>query len=141
MSEKCVITLDQTDELQKKAFTFAYELAKNAELSNETLCDFWNKLVVNKEVYEEFVYFMEHGDYLCKANIEHVNVIDIMIWQMDHFKAQLDQDKTKAKQNGDYMVFTAFYTFVKMYENPEPILESLSRDTGSDYLDKYQAWS
>ena len=59
MSEKCVITLDQTDELQKKAFTFAYELAKNAELSNETLCDFWNKLVVNKEVYEEFVYFMD----------------------------------------------------------------------------------
>lgn len=141
MSEKLVIHLDKDDTVQQQAFSFAYALSKHAEQTDAFVCDFWNRLFANKAVYEEFVYFMQHADYLCKAKIENVSVVDIMVWQMDRFKAELDQDKSLSKQNGDYMLLMAFDTFLSMYEDPSPILKAMASDTGTDYLGKYQSWS
>lgn len=141
MSDKLVIHIDRDDVQKQQAFAFAYELNKNAHQDSAFLYQFWNQLMAHEDVYQEFVYFMEHGDYLCQAKPGGVSVIDIMIWQMDHFKAELDVDKTEAKQNGDYMVLMAFNTLLTMYDNPEPILKALGSDTGTDYLGKYQSWS
>ena len=69
--------------------------------------------------------------------MEGYHVIDILIWQMDHFKARMDMDNVKHKQNEAVMILTAFDTFLKMAENPEEYTLRLQVDTGTEYPDKF----
>lgn len=137
MTEKLSIRLDVNDPLQTKAFQWAMALCEYAHMDHIFLADFWNRLVSDQDVYEEFCYYLKHQDYLCKTNVCGYTVVDVLIWQMDRFKAELDMDKTEMKQNGDKMLLMAFDTFLKMRKNPEHYVEAMQSDTGTDYPGKY----
>lgn len=137
MSEKLQIQLDVNNELQTKAFRWAMALCEYSKMDNVFLADFWNRLVNDKGIYEEFVYYLEHGDFLCKEEILGVSLPDLMIWQLDRFKSELDRDKSDLKGNGDKMILMAFDTMLKMRKEPEKYKEFLEKDTGTDYLGKY----
>ena len=137
MAEQLQIRLDVNDALQTRAFSWAMELCKFAKMSNEFLADFWNRLMDDPDVYQEFTYYLEHEDYLCTAKAEGYTVVDILIWQMDRFKMELDMDKSDMKQNGDKMLLMAFDTFLKMRKEPDFYVRAMQTDTGTDYLGKY----
>jgi len=137
MSEKIKIKLDPDNEMQLRAFQWLTALCSYAHKDSVFLADFWGRLMEHEDVYEEFCYYMEHGDYLCHVKISGYTVIDIMIWQMDRFKADLDQDCREMKQNGDLMLLMAFDTLLKMKVNPAPYVTAMQSDTGTDYVDKY----
>ena len=99
--------------------------------------EFWEKLQADEEILQEFVYYMEHGNFACKAKVEGYTVIDIMIWQMDHFKARLDRDNSGTRQNGDRMLLLAFNTLLDMRKNPHEYTQKMQSETGTDYPDKY----
>lgn len=98
---------------------------------------FWNALQESPGVYGEFVYYMENQNFLCKYKVEGYTVVDIMVWQMDHFKAQLDRGLYDMKQNGDKMLLMAFDTMLKMEKQPEKYVRLLQSETGTDYPGKY----
>lgn len=89
------------------------------------------------EICQELAYYMEHGDFACKAKVQGCTVVDIMVWQMDHFKARLDRDNTGTRQNPDRMVLLAFDTLLKMRKEPEKYVAKLRQETGTDYEGKY----
>ncbi len=60
-----------------------------------------------------------------------------MVWQMDHFKAQLDRGHDDMKQNGDKMLLMAFDTMLKMEKQPEKYVYLMQSETGTDYPEKY----
>lgn len=99
--------------------------------------NFWKKLKSDEEIFQEFIYYMEHGNFACKAKIEGYTVIDVMIWQMDHFKARLDRDNSGTRQNGDKMLLLAFDTLLNMRKNPNEYIQKMQTETGTDYPDKY----
>ena len=80
---------------------------------------------------------MEHGSFACKAKVQGYTVVDIMVWQMDHFKARLDRDNTGTRRNPDRMVLLAFDTLLKMRTEPEKYIAKLKQETGTDYEGKY----
>ncbi|MCD7840964.1 MAG: hypothetical protein LUG56_00675 [Lachnospiraceae bacterium] len=84
----------------------------------------------------EFSYYLEHQNFLCNANVDGYTVVDIMVWQMDHFKAQMDRGKYAMRENGDTMLLMAFDTFLKMKQDKEPYLLKLQGETGTDYPGK-----
>lgn len=98
---------------------------------------FWGKLKEDEEIYEEFSYYLEHGNFACKAKVEGYTVVDVMVWQMDHFKARLDRDNSGTRQNGDRMLLLAFDTLLNMRKEPEKYILKMSGETGTDYPDKY----
>ena len=81
---------------------------------------FWKALRESGPVYREFIYYL-----------------DIMVWQMDHFKAQLDRGHDDMKQNGDKMLLMAFDTMLKMEKQPEKYVYLMQSETGTDYPEKY----
>lgn len=99
--------------------------------------EFLKKLQQDKEIYEEFVYYMEHGNFACQAKVQGYTVVDVMIWQMDHFKARLDRDNSGTRQNGDRMILLAFNTLLDMKIEPDKYIRKMSEETGTDYPDKY----
>lgn len=99
--------------------------------------EFWENMLKWDDIYTEYVYYLVGREFTSRMSIEGYHVIDIMIWQMDHFKAKLDVDTYDMKHNEAKMVLSAFDTFLKMAEHPEEYIERMQVDTGTDYPDKY----
>ena len=112
--------------------TFIEELCLRA---GEDVCyarTFEEMLAADEQVREEFIYFMEHNDFACKVKVEGYSIVDILIWQIDHFRAWLDRDTTGTKHNKDRMVLLAFDTLLKMRKEPHKYLEKMMGETGTD---------
>ena len=114
-----------TEELKKRC--------EDAGLKEEFAQAFREKLFADEGMFEEWKYFSETGNFLCKEKISEYSVVDILIWQMDHFRATMDRDNSRTKQNKDRMVLLAFDTFMKMKKNPEDYLQKLTGETGTDF--------
>lgn len=98
---------------------------------------FTKQLFEEPEIREEFAYYMETKEFLCGAKIGDYTVVDIMVWQIDHFKAGMDRGMTGMKENSSKMVLRAFDTMLKMKKNPEKYMELMRTETGTDYPGKY----
>lgn len=98
---------------------------------------FWSAMQESPPVYQEFVYYLKNRNFLCEYRIEGYTIVDIMVWQMDHFKAEMDRGREDMKQNGDKMLLMAFDTMLKMEKQPEKYVYLMQTQTGTDYPGKY----
>lgn len=116
---------------------FVKKLCRYGGEDEEFEMQFWAALTADEEILAELTYYMEHGDFACRAKVQEYTVVDIMIWQMDHFKARLDRDNTGTRQNPNRMVLLAFDTLLKMRKEPEKYAAKMRQETGTDYEGKY----
>lgn len=122
---------------KKELMTQIQELCDRCGQSDAFLEEFANALLADEEICREFVFYMEHGTFACRAKVEGYTIVDIMVWQMDHFKAWLDRDNSQTKQDADQMLLKAFCTFLAMKKAPDPYIRKMRYETGTDYPDKY----
>ncbi|HBA70342.1 MAG TPA: hypothetical protein DCZ40_13440 [Lachnospiraceae bacterium] len=113
---------------------FGSEAGENGEFLKELAAG----LAESPEIGQEFLFYAETGNFSCKAKIEGYTAVDIMIWQIDHFKAQMDRGKYDMRENGSKMVLRAFDTMLKMEKEPEKYKRLMQTETGTDYPDKYR---
>lgn len=122
----------------ENAYQFAAALCYYANKDKAFLEDFWERLRQEDDILEEFCYYMENQKFACCVSIEGYTVIDVMVWQIDHFKAELDRRDPDMRDNGDKMLLMAFDTFLKMRKDPEKYIWIMQEETGTDYPDKYR---
>lgn len=125
--------LDQEKELER----YALELALAAGKTQEEAEAFKNGLVQDPEILEEFEYFYINRDFLCRHKVAGYSVVDILVWQVDHFKAYLDRHDEVNRHDRDKLVYSAFEVLLKMRDNPKFYTDKLSAETGTDYEGKY----
>ncbi len=106
-------------------------------LQEDFLEAFWQELLKDDEIYLEYVHYLLHGDFACKVKVGGANITDVLVWQIDHFKAQLDVDTTLTKRRSGSMVLLAFDTFLRMKKDPGAYLAKMQADTGTDYPGKF----
>ncbi len=121
---------------ESKEYQWAKALCECAGENESFLNQFWNKLINSPKVYEEFSFYLKNGQFLGKNSIAGMTIIDIMIWQMDHFKSDLDRGLYDMQSNPDVMLLRAFETMLEMEQRPEAYLQKYSNDTGTDYPGK-----
>lgn len=90
----------------------------------------------DERLMREFEYYAEHNDFACGLKIDGLTVVDILVWQVDRFKAAIDEGRFELKYNGPHMVLSAFYTMGDVIKNPERYKERFNCETGSDYPGK-----
>lgn len=112
-------------------------LCNAAGETEEFTQNFIKRLGQAPEIYKELLYFAYYQNFLCQYKIKGYSIVDIMVWQMDHFKAQLDRDNYAVKHNQNKMVVMAFDTFLNMEKEPLKYVELLQSETGTDYPEKY----
>ena len=122
---------------EKQAVCFIKELCRYAGEDDAFARRFWEKLSADEEIYREFLYYIANGNFACQAKVEGYTVVDVMVWQMDHFKARLDRDNSGTRQNGDRMLLLAIDTLLDMRRNPREYIAKMQGETGTDYPDKY----
>lgn len=121
----------------EKIIFFTRELCRYAGEDGEFARAFAEKLFQDEEILEELTFYMQNGNFACKARVEGYTVVDVMVWQMDHFKARLDRDNSGTRRNGDRMVLLAFDTLLNMRKDPGKYIAAMQGETGTDYPDKY----
>ena len=112
-------------------------LCEFAGQNEEFRDEFVAKLKANADVLEEFEYYFYNGSFLGEESVEGMTLVDIMIWQMDHFKSDLDRGFYDMQSNPDKMLLMAFDTMLNMKTNPEKYISKFKTDTGTDYPGKY----
>jgi len=112
-------------------------LAKEGGLELSFVKEFLELLSGSEAVSEEYAYFMHNNTFLGKHSICGMSVVDIMIWQTDHFKSDLDRGKYDMQNNPNKMLLMAFHTMLMMEKEPQKYLEQYAQDTGTDYPGKY----
>ncbi len=123
--------------MEERAYQWARALCYYAGEGVEFLREFWQMLEQSEGVMREFTYYLEYQNFLCEYKVAGYSVVDLMVWQMDHFKAQMDRGKDDMKHNGDKMLLMAFDTMLKMEQSPEYYVNLLQTETGTDYPEKY----
>ena len=125
------------EEEKTRAYAWARALCHYAGEDEAFLERFFGMLSDSEGVSKEFLYYLEHQNFLCEYQVAGYSLIDIMVWQMDHSKAQLDRDRESMKNNGDKMLLEAFHTMLLMERDPQHYVNLMQTETGTDYPDKY----
>jgi len=121
----------------ERARQFAETLCGYAGADRAFYESFWTGLCEEEDILEEFCYYLEHRQFACRVSVSGYTVVDVMVWQIDHFKAQLDRRDPGMGQNGDKMVLMAFDTLLKMKKDPAKYVRAMQGETGTDYPEKY----
>lgn len=124
--------MDNNNEL----YEYAKKLCEDACEEAGVLDAFYNRVSSYPEVMREFDHYRQHNDFLCELKVEGITVADILVWQIDRFKAALDEGKFALKYNGPHMVLAAFYTMCDVIDDPSRFTSRFSSETGSDYEGK-----
>ena len=125
------------DTMKEEVKIWVRELCGTAGAGEEFCSHFIGKLETSPPICKELIYYAENLEFLCEYKIEGYTVVDIMVWQMDHFKAQMDRGKYDMKSNPAKMVLMAFDTFLDMEKQPEGYVSQISGETGTDYPGKF----
>ena len=119
---------------------FAEALCKYSNKDEGFYREFIRRLEESPALYKEFAYYLEHQDFLCEMNIQGITVPDILVWQVDKFKAGIDEGRFELKYNADAMLLMAFNTMYEVEKDPSKYLENFRTVTGSDYEDKIKGY-
>ncbi len=119
-------------EEKKKAYEWAKALCLYAGADQAFLQDFWERLCADEGIYEEFVYYLNHQNFLSKVKIEGYGLVDLLIFQIDHFRAVMDQDVADMRHNKDKMLLMALNSLLQMRKAPAPFIRAMQGETGTD---------
>ena len=118
---------------------YTTELATYADKDNpaEYAKELVNKLLAHQKILNEYVYYLATGNLKCDYSVEGYTIADIVIWQMDHFKALLDNKLAQNKDNSYRMVLEAFDTMMSLEDNPQKYISVMQSTTGTDFVEKF----
>ena len=117
-----------------KLFEIVENWAEYAGYSKEWMDTFWQDLLTNPEVYEEFLYYIDHEDFLCKNSYSGQYITDIFIWEMRKFNIKTDRGKNYADCDKAEMVLNAFRTMLDMKEKADRVINAMENKNGADKL-------
>ena len=127
--------MDENKKL-KEALKVLYEwtvrLCECAGHDIEYANKFWEKLKANTDILREYAYYYDNREFLCEFKVGRFTVADILVWQMDHFRAHLDRGDSVNRYDKDRLLLSTFETLIELKENPEYIMEQYAAETGID---------
>lgn len=127
--------MDNNEQL-KEALRVLYEwtlrLCECAGHDKEYADKFWTELKANTDILREYAYYFDNRDFLCEFKVGGYTVADILVWQMDHFRAHLDREDSANRYDKDRLLLSTFETLIEMKKNPEFIMEQYASETGID---------
>ncbi len=120
------------DQSKLKAYDGLERLCKYTGKSEEWCGGLWGEMLADKELYDAFVYYLEHHalseDVKCKG----YSLIDCYVWQMEQDNLRRDVGKNTDACNKEDMALRAFMTMAKMRKEPDAYLKKLSEWKGMD---------
>lgn len=138
MAEKEQMT--QEEQLAKAMETlhrYIRMLAEKAGVDEERADELWERITRSNGLLRELAYFHDFGEFLSEYKVAGYTLTDILVWQVDHFKAYLDRPEEMNRYRQERLLFTSFDIMSKMEENPKPYIDKMQGETGTDFVGKF----
>ncbi|MCM1569591.1 MAG: hypothetical protein NC081_09110 [Roseburia sp.] len=111
---------------------YVEELAGRAKMEQGYGEALWKRISASPQILKEFAYYHDYGELLCQYRVAGYTLADILIWQVDHFKAYMDRGDEMNRYRQERLLLTAFDVMLQMEENPQPFINKMQSETGTD---------
>lgn len=115
-----------------KAYEGLQMLCEYAGKSLEWCDGLWADMLKDRELYGEFVYYLENHSLEDKMKVCGYSLTDFYVWQMERYNLSIDSGKNSGLCNKEAMVLQAFQTMALMKKEPEYYMRKLSDGLGMD---------
>lgn len=132
--------MEQEERLERALDTLRSYVLKLAAGAGETERygeELWQGIRQSPGLLQELAWYHDKGSFLCRYAVEGYTLADVLVWQVDHFKAFLDRPDEMNRYDQDRLLWSAFQTMLAMQEHPEGYQRKMREETGTDYAGKY----
>ncbi|HAG69405.1 MAG TPA: hypothetical protein DCL38_05470 [Lachnospiraceae bacterium] len=109
-----------------------YELCEYAGLPKDSSDKLWTGLLLDPEVFGEFVYYLENHTFKDGIKIRGYSLSDLYVWQMDKYNLIRELGKNPVTCNKETMVLNAFATLIDMKRDPDVYVKRIESGRGMD---------
>ena len=99
--------------------------------------ELWTRISQSNGLLRELAYYHDYGKFLSEYKIADYTLMDILVWQVDHFKAYLDRPEEMNRYRQERLLLTTFDIMAQMEKDPKPYIDKMSKETGTDYVGKF----
>ena len=114
----------------------AYEglgmLCRYAGKSDGWCDELWQSMLVDAELYSEFLYYLEHHSFADRMKVSGYSLTDCYVWQLEKYNLAKDTGKNTLNCNKEEMVLQAFRTMAEMKNNPAYFEKKFREGSGMD---------
>ena len=122
------------DARKVKVYECLCRLGEYAGQPVEWCNELWTDLLNDTEVYDEFVYYLEHHSFEDRVKFCGYGLTDMFVWQMDRYNLFHDSGKNTDMCNKEGMVLRAFRTMLNMKKDPDTYRRRLEEGPGMDRM-------
>lgn len=116
---------------------FLRTLAEQAEETESYADELWERISHSNGILKELAYYHDYRKFLCEYKVAGYTLADILVWQVDHFKAYLDRVEAMNRYHKECLLFTSLDIMSQMESNPAPYITKMQGETGTDFVDKF----
>ena len=120
------------DTTKFKVREYLDQICEYAGQSKEWADELWLELLDDNELYEEFIFYLEHHTFLDKMNISGYSLSDLYVWQMDKYNLLSEIGKNPTSCNKETLVMKAFKIMPAMKREPEKYVKLIESGRGND---------
>ncbi len=107
--------MTQEEQLKKALDTlhrYVLDLSEKAGKSAEYGEELWGRIQKSAGVLKELAYFHDYGSFYGKYQVAGYSLTDVLVWQVDHFKAYMDRHEETNRYRTERLFWnpwTCFY--------------------------------
>lgn len=116
---------------------FVLKLSEKAGKADEFAEDLWERIQRSPGILRELAYFHDYQNFYGEYKVAGYSITDILVWQVDHFKAYLDRPEEMNRYRTERLFLDSLDIMLKMEQDPAPYVAKLQGETGTDYVGKY----
>ena len=116
---------------------YILELCEKAGKTEEYGEALWGRIRQSAGVLTELAYYHDYGEFYGKYQVAGFTLTDILVWQVDHFKAYMDRREEMNRYRTEKLFLESLDVMLKMEKDPAPFVEKMKGETGTDFADKY----
>ena len=124
-------------EEQKKAFdalyNFILNLAEKAGKDEAFGEDLWSRMLRSEGVLKELAYYHDTGSFWDGYEVAGFHLTDIIVWQVDHFKAYMDRHDEMNRYRTERLFVESLDIMLQMEKDPDPFIRKMREESGTDF--------
>lgn len=128
------------EQLQQALHTlenFIKALAVQAGESEAYGEELWSRIKASNGVLKEVAYYHDNAEIWGKYQVAGYSLTDILVWQVDHFKAYLDRHEAVNRWKPERLFLQSVDVLLQMEKDPYPYVKKLQSETGTDFVGKF----
>lgn len=117
-----------------KAFEWVEYMCKSLSKSEEYKNKLWDSIVIDTELFEEMLYFIDNHMLLDKVKRHGYMLTDLYVFMLENHNLFNDTGKNTLYCNKDELVLDTFMCMIELCEDPQKMTIKLNEGRGMDKM-------